>query len=169
MQNNEAPDTKICLIREDFRDAMIGGSGFVWANDQPEGATPKVGRRCCSGLSTVSSPYCYCASAVTQPLCVASVLPHVTDASRPAVAYGDTLSMSLQWVAVGLDFCMMTAALSSSASAFAAVGVRWRHSRGDHRPATRQHLDWPGRRHAHAHCPQPSQELRAHGEGRCVG
>jgi hypothetical protein len=44
MQDNEARDTKICLIQEDFRDAMVGGSGFVWANDQPEDHTPKVGR-----------------------------------------------------------------------------------------------------------------------------
>ena len=45
-QDNEARDTKICLIKEDFRDAMVGGTGFVWANDQPEGHTAKASRTC---------------------------------------------------------------------------------------------------------------------------
>ena len=41
-QNNEARDTKICLLYEDFKNAMVGGSGFVWANDQQKGQAEKA-------------------------------------------------------------------------------------------------------------------------------
>ena len=44
IQGNEARDTRICLLHEDFKNAMVGGSGFVWANDQQEGQAEKASR-----------------------------------------------------------------------------------------------------------------------------
>ena len=45
-QDNEARDTRICLIHDDFKAAIVGGDGFVWANDQADDHTAKVSRAC---------------------------------------------------------------------------------------------------------------------------